>query len=138
MPTFKAIAQKAPRTISVIQGAAAGTFPSAFCFVNPTGSGEYFRIVEVNYIYDVASTGGTHVVEICASGTALGSGTEIANFVSTSAARTPRQVSGVNTLTTTTVKPGDSICLVNGGTLTNLASMVVNIVLQPITVKRTH
>ncbi len=141
MATFKAIAQQAPIYARYVQTAAANTAPDAFVFVNPTGSGEYFEIVEARAIYEVAGgSGAVADVKVTPSGTALASGTTAlaATFDLTATARTPYKATLSATASARQVKPGDSVCVDTGGTLTGLTGLVVEVILRPVRVKRTH
>ncbi len=144
MATFKSIAQHAPRVASYVQTAAAGTAPDAYIFVNPTGSGEYFEIVEAFAIFDVAGGASAAAdVKIVPAGTALASGTTalVAAFDLTTGARTAIAKSG-GALTATAanriVKPGDSVAVDTSGTLTALTGLVVQVVMKPRLVRKVH
>jgi len=144
MATFKAIAQQAPRVAFYVQTAAAGTAPDAFIFVNPTGSGEYFEVVECLAIWDVVGGASAAAdVKIVPSGTALASGTTVlaATFDLTTGARTPTAKAGGNLTSTAAnriVKPGDSVAIDTSGTLTGLTGLVVQVVLKPRLTRKTH
>lgn len=141
MATFKSIAQHAPVRASYVQTAAAGTAPDGFIFVNPTGSGEYFEVVEVSYIYDVAGGASAAAdVKISGSGTALASGTTALSAAAdlTAAARTPRKATLTSTASARIVKPGDSIGVDTSGTLTGLTGLVVMVTLKPLKLTKTH
>lgn len=141
MATFKAIAQQAPVRAAYVQTAAAGTAPDGYIYVNPTGSGEYFEIVEVRYIYDVV--GGASAVAdvvIAPSGTALASGTTALAAAAdlTATARTPYKATLTATAANRIVKPGDAVAVNTGGTLTGLTGLVVEVILKPILLRKTH
>ena len=139
MSSFKSVAQLAPIRITYDQTAAAGTAPTAYVFVNPSGSGEYFELVEVAYIYNVA--GGAAAAAIVnksttgdpAAGTAVTGSLDL-----TAAARTPRKATVSTSVGTRTCGPGESFSVVTSGTLTGLAGLVVQLTLRPVTVRRTH
>jgi hypothetical protein len=139
MASFKAIAVRAPRRVEYVQTAAAGTAPDAYVFVNPTGSGEYFEISEVAYVYDVVGGASAAAdVKIVPSGTALASGTTALTAAAdlTATARIPRKATPATSLSSRTVKPGDSVAIDTSGTLTGLTGLVVQITFNPITVKK--
>lgn len=141
MATFKAIANQAPVRVAYVQIAAAGTAPDAYVFVNPTDSGEYFEVVEVSYIYDVAGGASAAAdVVIAPSGTALASGTTALSAAAdlTATARTPRKATLTATAANRVVKPGDSVAVNTGGTLTGLAGLVVVVTLKPLSPRKTH
>jgi hypothetical protein len=141
MATFKSIAQQAPVICRYVQTAAAGTAPDAYVFVNPTGSGEYYEVVEARAIYDVVGGASAAAdVKIAASGTALASGTTVlaSTFDLTATARTPRKATLTTTAANRIVKPGDSIGIDTSGTLTGLTGLVVEVVLKPIKTVKTH
>jgi len=130
----KGMVAKAPHVVSYVQTAAAATAPDAFVFCNPTGSKEYFEIVDVVAVYDVAGgSGAVADVKISASTVALASGTSAltSTFDLTATARTPRHTSLSTTANALIVKPGDSLGVDTGGTLTGLAGLCVNITLRP-------
>lgn len=141
MATFKSIAQQAPVRVAYVQTAAAATAPDAYVFVNPTGSGEYFEIVEVSYVYDVA--GGAAAVadiKIAPSATALASGTTALSATAdlTATARTPRKAGLTTTVANRVVKPGDCVGVDTGGTLTGLAGLCILVTLKPTFTRKTH
>ncbi len=139
MASFKSVAVRAPRQAHYVQTAAAGTAPDAYIFVNPTGSGEYFEIVEVAYIYDVAGGASAAAdVKIAPSGTALASGTSAVATVPdlTATARTPRTATLSATASARVVKPGDAVGVDTSGTLTGLTGLVVQVTLKPTVVKK--
>lgn len=141
MATFKSIAQHAPVRVAYVQTAAAGTAPDAYVFVNPTGSNEYFEVVEVSYIYDVVGGASCAAdVVIAASGTALASGTTALSAAAdlTATARTPRKATITSTKANRLVKPGDSVAVNTSGTLTGLTGLVVVVTLKPCKVVKTH
>lgn len=141
MASFKANAQYAPIRASYVQTAAAATAPDAFIFVNPTGSGEYFEIAEVSYVYEVVGGASCAAdVKIVPSGTALASGTTALSAAAdlTATARTPRKATLTATAANKVVKPGDSVAVDTSGTLTGLTGLVVMVTLRPIVLKRTH
>lgn len=141
MATFKAIAQQAPVRVRYVQTAAAGTAPDAYVFVNPTGSGEYYEVVEVAYIYDVVGGASAAAdVKIAPSGTALGSGTTVLSAAGdlTATARVPYKATLTSTAANRLVKPGDSVAVDTSGTLTGLTGLVVQIDLKPIFTRKTH
>jgi hypothetical protein len=141
MATFKSVANHAPRVASYVQTAAAGTAPDAFIFVNPTGSGEYFEVVEISYIYDVVGGASAAAdVKISPSGTALASGTSVVATVPdlTATARTPRKATLTTTAANRIIKPGDSLSVDTSGTLTGLTGLVVQVTIKPILVRKTH
>lgn len=144
MASFKSIANLAPRLAYYVQTAAAGTAPDAYVFINPTSSGEYFELVEAIAIWDVSGGASAAAdVKIVPSGTALASGTTalLAAFDLTTGARTAVKKFG-GTLTATAaariVKPGDSVAIDTSGTLTALTGLVVQVVLKPLIVRKTH
>lgn len=141
MATFKSIAQQAPVYCRYVQTAAAGTAPDGFIFVNPTGSGEYYEVVEARAIYDVVGgSGAVADVKISASGVALASGTTVlsATFDLTATARVPYKATLTSTAANRLVKPGDSIGIDTGGTLTGLTGLVVEVILKPVLLRKTH
>lgn len=137
MASFKAIARRAPVYARYQQTAAAGTAPDGFIFVNPTGSGEYFEIAEVRYIYDVVGgASAAAIVRVVPSGTALASGTAATSSADlTATARTPRTLTLSSTASARVVKPGDSVAVDTSGTLTGLTGLVVEVVLNPLVVR---
>jgi hypothetical protein len=141
MATFKSIAQQAPIYARYVQTAAAGTAPDAFVFVNPTGSKEYFEIVEARCIYDVVGGASAAAdVKISPSGTALASGTTAlaATLDLTATARVPYKATVSSTASARLVKPGDSVSVDTSGTLTGLTGLVVEVILKPIKTVKTH
>jgi hypothetical protein len=123
-----------------VQTAAAGTGPDAYIFVNPTGSGQTFEIVEVAYIYDVAGGASAAAdVKIVPSGTALASGTSAVATVPdlTAAARVPRTATLSATAANRLVKAGDSVAVDTSGTLTGLTGLVVQVLFKPRNIRRT-
>lgn len=141
MATFKSVAALAPIRLTYVQTAAAGTAPDAFIFVNPTGSGEYFEVVEASSIYDVAGGASAAAdLKIAPSGTALASGTTAlsAAFDLTLTARTPRVATLTSTAANRIIKPGDSLAVDTSGTLTGLTGLVVQVTLRPNRIKKTH
>lgn len=139
MASFKAVASQAPVRVAYVQTAAAGTAPVAYVFVNPSGSGEYFEVVEVSYIYDVAGGAGAQF-EIRKSTTGdPQAGTVVATAADlTATARTPRKAVVSTTFNTRTIAPGESVSVDTSGTLTGLAGLVVLITLKPNVVRKTH
>ena len=139
MASFKAVASQAPVRVAYVQTAAAGTAPLAYVFVNPTGSGEYFEVVEVSYIYNVA--GGASAAAILnksttgdpAASTAISGSMDL-----TAAARTPRKATVSATFNTRLVAPGESLSIATSGTLTALTGLVVLVTLKPNVVRKTH
>jgi hypothetical protein len=122
-----------------VQTGAAGAAPDAFIYVNPTGSGEYYEVTEVAYVYDVAGGASAAAdVKIVPSGTALASGTSVCSAAPdlTAAARTPRTQTLTATASARIVKPGDSIAVDTSGTLTGLVGLVVQVTLKPLVVKK--
>ena len=79
--------------------------------------------------YSVASSSGTVQLEKVPSGTAQGSGTNIlTGTVSTSStANTNNEGTISTTAATAELAAGDSLALVNGGTLTNLTDLQVTV-----------
>jgi hypothetical protein len=141
MATFKSVASLAPRVVTYVQTPAAGTATDAFVFVNPTGSGEYFEVAEVSYIYDVVGGASAAAdVKISPSGTALASGTSALSAAAdlTATARVPRKATLTSTAANRVVKPGDSVSVDTSGTLTGLTGLVIVITLKPIKVSKTH
>ena len=141
MATFKSIAQQAPVYCRYVQTAAAGTAPDAFVFINPTSSGEYYEVVEARAIYDVVGGASAAAdVKISPSGTALASGTSVlsSTFDLTATARTPRKATLTSTAANRIVKPGDSVSVDTSGTLTGLTGLVVEVVLKPLMLRKTH
>jgi hypothetical protein len=141
MSALKAIASFAPRVVSYVQGAAAGTMPDAYVFINPTGSGEYYEIVDVLANHVVAGGSGAAAdVKIVASGTALSSGvTALATASSidlTATAAIPQNPALATAFNSRLVKPGDSVGVDTSGTLTNLTGVLVQITLRPIRGKK--
>ena len=141
MPALKAIANLAPINLVYAQCAAAGTYPDAYIFTNPSTSGEYFEVVEVKAVVDVVGGASAAAdVKIVPSGTALASGTTalaVASSVDfTATARTPRRYSLAATQALRTVKPGDSLAIDTSGTLTGLAGACVVVTLQPLRAKK--
>ncbi len=142
MASFKAIAQHAPIRVTYVQTQAAGTAVDNYLFVNPTGSKEYFEIVEVSYNYATAgSTGAKADVKIVPSGTALASGTTALDSTGcdlTQTANTPYKSGLTTTAANRIVKPGDSVAVDTSGTLTGLVSLVVVVTLKPVKIVKTH
>lgn len=131
----------APRYASYVQTAAAGTATDAFIFVNPPSSGEYFEIIEATAIFDVAGGASAAAdVKVVPAGTALASGTTAlaSTFDLTTGARTAVNKALTATAANRLVKPGDSVAVDTSGTLTALAGLVVQVLLRPIKVKKTH
>lgn len=140
MASFKAIAQQAPVRVRYVQTAAAATAPDAFVFSNVSGSGEYYEVVEVNYIYDVAGgSGAVADVKIVASGVALASGTSVLSAAAdlTATARVPRRAT-LHASNSRLVGPAASLAVDTGGTLTGLTGLVVEVVLKPVRVVKQH
>lgn len=79
--------------------------------------------------YSVASTSGTVQLEKVPSGTAQGSGTNIltATVSTSSAANTNNEGTISSTAATAELAAGDSLALVNGGTLTGLTDLQVTV-----------
>jgi hypothetical protein len=117
-----------------VQTAAAGTAPSAYIFVNPAGSGEYYQLLEVTAIWGTNSTSGTVDVQSNAAAGTLGSGTTMlaSTFDTSSGAKTSVKKALASSLTTRMIAPGQSVSIVTGGTLTSLAGLVVQAVLMPV------
>lgn len=141
MANFKAIARKAPIRVTYIQNQAAGTAVDNYVFVNPTGSGEYFEVAEVAYVYDAAGGSGAAAdVKIVPSGTTLASGTSALAAATdlTQTADTPYKATVSSTASARLVKPGDSVGVDTSGTLTGLVGLCIVITINPVTVKRTH
>jgi hypothetical protein len=117
-----------------VQTAAAGTAPSAYIFINPAGSGEYYQLLEVTAIWGANSTSGTVDVQSNAAAGTLGSGTTMlaSTFDTSSGAKTSVKKALASSLATRTIGPGMSISIVTGGTLTSLAGLNVQLVLKPI------
>lgn len=139
MAPLKGFVVQAPKEVHYVQTAAAGTAPDAFIFVNPTGSGDYFEIVQAKAIYDVAGGASAAAdVKIVPSGTALASGTTAlaSTFDLTATARTPRTATLTATAGNRIVKPGDSIGIDTSGTLTGLTGLVVSVLLRPLQVRK--
>lgn len=137
MAAFKAVAQLAPVRVAYVQTAAANTAPPGVIFINPTGSGEYFEIVEASYMYDVAGgSGALATVEVIPSGTAIASGAEAITAMDfTATARTPRKGT-LGTAAARLVKPGDSVGVITAGTLTGLTGLCVLVTLRPVRVTK--
>lgn len=138
MAAFKAIARFAPIHARYVQTGAAGTAIDAYLFINPTGSGEYYEIAQIAYIYDVAGGASAAAdMKICASGTAPSAGTTVVSTVPdlTATARTPRTATLTSTLANRIIKPGDSLAVDTSGTLTGLAGLCIAVVLIPKVVK---
>lgn len=102
---------------------------SLTAFVNDSLSGQYV-IAGVTASFGTTSTSGAAQVEVATSTQAVGAGTnQLQAALSLSgAANTP--VNGVVVAAPQTIKAGDRINLILGGTLTGLANGCVNIVLQ--------
>lgn len=135
MSALKAIANLAPHVVSYVQTAAANTAPDAFIFTNPVGSGEYYEIVRVDYVYEVAGgSGAVADVKVVPSGTALASGTTAVASTAdlTATARVPRNKALSATASARQVPPGSSIAVDTGGTLTGLTGFVLNCWIRPI------
>ncbi len=138
MSTFKAIAQKAPIRVRVVQTAAAGTFPDCFIFANPAGSGEYFEVVGANCAYDVVgSTNAAADVVICTATTQPSSGVSVlaSAFDLTATARTAYK-KALHPTNSHIIPPGSCLVINTSGTLTNLVGAVIEVILNPIIVKR--
>lgn len=140
MPSFKAIAKLAPVVARYQQTAAAGTAPDGYIFVNPSTSGEHYRIVEARAIYGAA--GGTSAaadVVVAPSGTAISSGTSaLASAIDlTATAATPYTATLTATDGARLVPPGSSVAINTSGTLTGLTGLVIEVVLVPFGFKRT-
>lgn len=121
-----------PMAVAYVQTAAAGTAPPAYVFINPAGSGEYYQVIEVTAIFDVAGGSGAAAdVKIVPAATALASGTTCltATLGLTSGART--SIKGT-LAAAKVVAPGSSVGVVTSGTLTALTGLVVQIVLKPL------
>lgn len=141
MAAFKSIAQLAPVIARYVQVAAAGTAPDAFIYVNPASSGEYFEIVEVRSIFEVAGGAAAAAdVKIVPTATALASGTTALNATIdlTTGARASVKTVLTATKANRIVKPNDAIAIDTSGTLTALAGLVIEVVLKPIIVRKQH
>jgi hypothetical protein len=141
MPAFKAIAQLAPVIARYVQTQAAGTAVDNYIYVNPTSSGEYFEVVEVRFVYDVAGGASAAAdVKVVPSGTALASGTTALSAACdlTQTARVPYKATLTSTAANRIVKPGDCLAIDTSGTLTGLVSLVVEVVLKPLLVRKQH
>lgn len=138
MSALKAVARLAPFRVSYTQVAASATAPDAYLFVNPTGSGEYFELVELAYNYSVlGGSGAVADLKVAPSGTALASGTSalVSTLDLTATANIPRKGVLSGTKAKLLIKPGDSLAIDTGGTLTGLAGLVINVLIRPISVK---
>lgn len=137
MASFKSIANQAPRECYYVQTAAAGTAPPAFIFVNPSGSGEYFEVVEAKALWDVngGAAAAANVKRVPAA-TALASGTSVlaSTFDLTTGARTSvdRAMHATNNRI---IAPGESVAVETSGTLTGLTGLVVHVTLKPTRVR---
>lgn len=132
---LKAVAAQAPQFCRYVQTAAAGTAPDGFIFTNPAGSKEYYEVVDATAVYDVVGGSGAQAdVMIVPSGTALASGTSClaSVFDLTATARIPYRKALTTTAANRLVKPGDSVAIDTGGTLTGLTGLVVQVELRPV------
>lgn len=139
MAAFKSIVNLAPIRATYQQTAAAGTAPDGYIFTNPSGSGEYFEIVDANAVYDVVgSTSAAADVKVVPNGTALASGTTAlaAAFDLTATARTTYRATLSATKANRLVPPGSSVAVDTSGTLTGLTGLVVAVTLKPIISKK--
>jgi len=125
-------------TVTYVQTAAAGTAPDAFIFINPADSREYYQVVEVVGLFDVAGGSGAQAdVKIVPAATALASGTTCISsvFGLTSGARTAVK----KTLAAAkVVAPGSSVAVDTSGTLTALVGLVIQVTLRPIRGSRVY
>jgi hypothetical protein len=130
----KAIQNYDPVQAYYVQTSAAGTAPDAFIFVNPTGSGEYYEIVQAVAIWDVVGGASAAAdVKIVPTATALASGTTAlaSTFDLTTGARTAVNKALTTTAANRIVKPGDALAVDTSGTLTGLTGLVVQVYLRP-------
>lgn len=130
----KAIQNYDPIQAYYVQTAAAGTAPDGFIFVNPTGSGEYYEIVQALAIWEVSGGASAAAdVKIVPAATALASGTTAlaSTFDLTTGARTAVNKALTTTLANRIVKPGDALAVDTSGTLTALTGLVVQVYLRP-------
>lgn len=121
------------------QTAAAATAPDAFIFTNPTGSGEYFEIVDATCHYDVAGGASCAAdVKVCTATTATSGGTSAlaSAFDLTATARTPYRATLSSTAANRIVPPGSAVAIDTSGTLTNLAGLMIRVRLRPVIVKK--
>ena len=111
---------------NVLQGAVSAT---------AANYGEFFvvpwlcQVVSVNVRYGTASSSGTVDVKKAASGTAVGSGTSVLSAtISTSTTAATNNPGSLNaTAANTRLAAGDALAVVNGGTLTSLANLIVQV-----------
>lgn len=118
-----------------VQTAAAGTAPSAFVFINPPGSGETYEVMEVSYNFDVAGGAGAQAdVSVVAAAAAITAGTTVLSSVigMTAGARTAAKKSLTATKANRYIRAGSALAVVTSGTLTALAGLCVQILLQPL------
>lgn len=98
-------------------------------FVADTVSGTY-QIAAVEVVFGTASTSGTLQIEVATSTQAVGSGTnQLTGTVSLSGTANTA-VAGTIIASPAQITSGSRVNLIFGGTVTNLANCVVNIVLQ--------
>ena len=135
MPKFKAVANHAPRVINYVQNGAAGAAIDAYIFTNPTGSGNYYEVVEAVEIHDALGTDAGAVtadVKIVPSGTTLASGTTVLdstfNLKATADTLVNRTLHATNSRL---VKPGDSLAVDLTGVMTAVAGLCIQVTLRP-------
>ncbi len=118
--------------VRYVQTAAAGVAPDAFIFTNPAGSGEYYRVVEVTTLFDVAGGAGAQAdVRIVPAGAACSGGAScLAAVVALNAGARAQNKAGLGA--NRVIAPGSSLAVDTGGTLTGLAGLVIQVVLKPI------
>jgi hypothetical protein len=136
MGALRKLAAWSKVVVGYVQTPAAGNAPDAFIFVNPLANGETYEIVSASCVYDVAGGSGAQAdVKVVPAATALASGVSAlaSVFDLTATARTVQNKALSATKTRRLVKPGQSLAIDTGGTLTNLASMCITVELQPLT-----
>ena len=134
MAGFKAIAQLAPVRATYVQTGAAAAAVDAFIFNNPAGSGEYFEVLKVSAIWEVAGSGGSNTldIKIVPNGTALASGTSVLAATINQGGTARTATAGVLHATNNkVVGPGQNLA-VDLGTVTSLSGLNVVVTLQPV------
>lgn len=106
------------------------TPPAASAATGAKPLGQY-SLVSVSVRFGTASTSGTLQIERTPSGTAVGSGTNLLSGTVSLAGTTNTNVSGFPSTSLSfanqVLTPGDSLSLIFGGTLTNLANAVITV-----------
>lgn len=135
MPTIKGTENYGIFIADYTQSGGAGVAPSTFVFINPTGSGEYYQIIEAAAHWDVIGGASAAAdVQVVPTGSAVNAGTSAlaATFNLTTGARTPTKAALSNTAGNRIVPPGSAVSVVTSGTLTGLAGLVVQVVIKPL------